>query len=293
MSVKRVLVATDGSGEATEAIEWLAAFPLPSDADVEVVSVAELPLSADDVAALSRSDLRADSEHIAEAARGRLAKRWPDVTARVLDGDPRQAIVRAATNSQADLIVLGARGLGAIASFLLGSVSLNVARNAPCAVLVCRGAARQIGSVTVAIDGSSDANAAFDCFCALPLPPELRVHLVGVVAPVRRPSSAPAFLAPALRAAARQLETEGRGRLETALASAATALRSRLQSVVTATPTGAPAAMILREAESDGSDLIVVGARGIGVLERVALGSVSETMLRRAPCPVLVGRPRA
>ena len=292
MSVKRVLVATDGSDEAAEAIEWLAVFPLPSDAAVEVVSVAQLPFTAEAVAALGWRELRAQSEQVVDDARRRLAKRWPDVVARVLDGDPRRAICDAATESGADLIVVGARGLGAVASFLLGSVSLNVARNAPCAVLVCRGAARQIGSVTVAIDGSSDANAAFDCFCALPLPPELRVHLVGVVAPVRRPSSAPAFLAPALRAAARQLETEGRGRLETALASAATALRSRLQSVVTVTPTGAPAATILREAESDGSDLIVVGARGIGVLERVALGSVSETMLRRAPCPVLVVRPR-
>jgi nucleotide-binding universal stress UspA family protein len=66
-----------------------------------------------------------------------------------------------------------------------------------------------------------------------------------------------------------------------------------VRSVVTATPAGAPAATIVRTAETDGSDLIVVGARGLGMLERVALGSVSESVLRHATCPVLVVRPRA
>jgi nucleotide-binding universal stress UspA family protein len=37
--------------------------------------------------------------------------------------------------------------------------------------------------------------------------------------------------------------------------------------------------------------VIVVGARGLGVLERLALGSVSEAVLRHATCPVLVMRP--
>jgi nucleotide-binding universal stress UspA family protein len=293
MSVKRVLVATDGSDEAAGAIDWLATFPLPSDVAVEVVSVAQLPFTAEAVAALGRRELRAQSEQVVDDARRRLAKRWPDVVARVLDGDPRRAIVDAATESGADLIVLGARGLGAVASFLLGSVSLGVTRYAPCPVLVCRGAARPVRGVTVALDGSSDAQAALDVFSALPLPPELRVRLVGVVAPVRRPSSAPAFLAPSLTMAAQQLENEARERLEAALAPAATALRSRVRNVVTATPTGAPAATILREAETDGSDLIVVGARGIGMVERVTLGSVSETILRQAACSVLVVRPRA
>ena len=276
-TVKRVLVATDGSDEAAEAIEWLAAFPLPSDVAVEVVTV---------------DDPHAESERVAEDARGRLAKRWPDVAARVLDGDPREAIVEAATKGGADLIVLGARGLGAFASFLLGSVSLGVTRYAPCAVLVCRGAPRRIRSVTVAFDGSSGAKAALELFSALPLPQDLRVRLVGVVTAVRRPSSAPAFLAPALRAAAQQLENEARRLLELELEPIAATLRPHVGSVVTATPTGAPAAAILREAETDGSDLIVAGARGLGMLERVALGSVSEGMLRQAACPVLVVRPR-
>lgn len=276
-TVKRVLVATDGSGEAAEAIEWLAAFPLPSDVTVEAVTV---------------DDRHAKSERVLEDARGRLAKRWPDVAARVLDGDPREAIVGATMKGRADLIVLGARGLGTVASFVLGSVSLGVTRYAPCPVLVCRGAPRRIRSATVAFDGSIGAKAALEFFSALPLPQDLRVRLVGVATAVRRPSSAPAFLAPALRAAAQQLENEARRTLELELEPIATALRPHVGSVVTATPAGAPVAAILREAETDRSDLIVAGARGLGMLERVALGSASEAILRQATCPVLVVRPR-
>ena len=127
---------------------------------------------------------------------------------------------------------------------------------------------------------------------ARPLPSELRVRLVVVVEPLRYPASAPGFIGATLRAAMQDFENESRQRLEAALAPLATLLRSRVRRVVTTTPTGAPAATILREAEIDDSDLIVVGARGLGALERVALGSVSESVLRHAVCPVLVVRPR-
>jgi nucleotide-binding universal stress UspA family protein len=155
-----------------------------------VVNAVEAPFAANAAVALGWREFIAESERVVAEARGRLAKRWPAVSATVLDGDPRKAIVEAAANAGSDLIVLGARGLGAVASFLLGSVSLGVSRHAPCPVLVCRGAPRPVCNVTIAIDGSADARAAFDFFAALPLPSSLRVRLVGVVEPLRYPSSA-------------------------------------------------------------------------------------------------------
>ena len=56
-------------------------------------------------------------------------------------GKGSQAILSAAEEWPADLVVLGARGLGAMAGFLLGSVSLGVARHARCSVLVVKGGA--------------------------------------------------------------------------------------------------------------------------------------------------------
>jgi nucleotide-binding universal stress UspA family protein len=57
--------------------------------------------------------------------------------------------------------------------------------------------------------------------------------------------------------------------------------------------TGAAAESIVDAAQSEGADLIVVGSHGRGRLGRLILGSVSEEVTRRAPCPVLVVRPRA
>ena len=290
--VKRVMFATDGSDDATKALGWLADFPLPAEAEIEVVNAVRLPFPMGAVVSLGWKEFLAESERVVAEAQARLQTRWSTVTGRVLEGDPREAIVDAATKAGSDLIVLGARGLGAVASFLLGSVSLGITRHAPCPVLVCRAAPHPVRTVTIGVDGSAHAHAAVDYFSALPLPSDVRVRLVGAVEPLHYPSSAPGFIGATLRAAMQDAENERRQHLEGALAPLAGALRPRVRSIVTMTPTGAPAATILREARTDDSDLIVVGARGLGALERIALGSVSEAVLRHATCPVLVVRPR-
>src|SRR5262249_50166033 len=198
------------------------------------------------------------------------------VSSRILDGDPREAVVEAAWTSQADLIVVGARGLGALASFLLGRTSLGIARHAPCPVLVCRGAARPLRAITVGIDGSEDSRAALRYLAGWPLPADAALHLVGVVEPMRYPASAPEMISEALLTPMQEYEDERRGEIARALTAVSDPLRSRVATVATTTPVGSPARTILREAEQAKSDLIVVGARGIGHLKRMLLGSVSE-----------------
>jgi nucleotide-binding universal stress UspA family protein len=51
---------------------------------------------------------------------------------------------------------------------------------------------------------------------------------------------------------------------------------------------GPPAQAILRVAEEDGCDMIVLGSRGHGQLAGLLLGSVSSTVAQRAHCPVLI-----
>jgi len=53
---------------------------------------------------------------------------------------------------------------------------------------------------------------------------------------------------------------------------------------------GRPASAIIEAATSFGADLIVVGSRGYGTIERMVLGSVSAEVVDHAPCPVLVAR---
>jgi len=55
---------------------------------------------------------------------------------------------------------------------------------------------------------------------------------------------------------------------------------------------GDPGDMIVSAAEAEHADMVVVGSHGRGTVGRLFLGSVSEHVVRHAPCPVLVVRPR-
>lgn len=288
----RVLVATDGSRDAAEAVEWLAHFPLPADSDIEVISAIPRPICNEAILQTPWTEFRKQTEAVAEDARARLAKRWPATTARIVEGDPRPALVDAAIASSADLIVLGARGLGAVASMLLGSVSLSVARHARCSVLVCRGGARPVRTATIGVDGGSDSESSVEVFRELPLSDSTVARVVGVVEPLRYPATAPAFMTASLKAAIKGLEDERRREMATAVSAAVERLRWRVARVISATPVGSPAEVLVRDAEEHESDLVVVGARGLGAVERVLLGSVSESVLRHAGCPVLIARRR-
>ncbi len=56
--------------------------------------------------------------------------------------------------------------------------------------------------------------------------------------------------------------------------------------------TGDPGDMIVEAAEAEHADMVLVGSHGRGAVGRLFLGSVSEHVVRNAPCPVLVVRPR-
>jgi nucleotide-binding universal stress UspA family protein len=52
--------------------------------------------------------------------------------------------------------------------------------------------------------------------------------------------------------------------------------------------TGDPATEILRVAEERNADLVVAGARGVSLIERLLVGSVADRLLKEAPCSVLI-----
>lgn len=288
----RVLLATDGSKNASEAAEWLARFPLASTTSILVLAVAPLPVLSMGIP--SSRDLEemivATTRAAADAAATVLRRRWPEVAVRVVEGDPRDMILSAAGQWGADLLVLGARGLGPVKRVLLGSVSSAMVHHAPCPVLVVRGRRRALGTVIVAIDGSADALAAARFFAGLRLEGAPTVQLLAVVERPYEPPKGPRRVTGVVRAAMDRLIAERRQELEKVLVG----IESELDgSVVTEriVRVGCPADELLKAARDAG--LIVVGARGLGSIERLLLGSVSEQVLHHAPCPVLVvKRPR-
>lgn len=289
----RVLLATDGSDDAKRATAWLRRLPIPADREVMVLTVVTPPLipGVPEAGGDVRRALVAEARRLADNTAAELnAKR---ATGRVVEGDPREEIVGAAASWGADLVVMGARGLGAIKEFLLGSVSLGVATHAGCPVLICHGEPRDIRSVTVALDGSVHAQRALDWLATWPLPAGVHVRLLGVAEPQHYPSTAPGILGETLREAVAAIGGERRAALQRACETAAQTVRGRFTKLEIDVATGRAAETIVSDAAEHGSDLIVIGARGLSAIKRLLLGSVSESVLRHAACPVLVVRPRA
>jgi nucleotide-binding universal stress UspA family protein len=137
----KILLATDGSECAETAAQTAGELTRKLHADLTVLNVFE-PFR--DYPDLVRGDL--EPEDLAT----RVMEAVSDRVGHVLDengiahtliqqqGRPAQTIVRAAAACNADLIVVGSRGLGAFKSMLLGSVSTAVAHHAPCSLLVAR-----------------------------------------------------------------------------------------------------------------------------------------------------------
>jgi nucleotide-binding universal stress UspA family protein len=117
----RIVVAVDGSEGALTAVDLVAKRHWP--AGTEVLLLLCEPLSD------------SESEAALNAAKARLASyRGLSVRAETREGDPKRELIDAAKEWQADAIYVGARGLGRMDRFLLGSVSLYVALNADCSV---------------------------------------------------------------------------------------------------------------------------------------------------------------
>ena len=281
----RVVVATDGSTDARSAAQWLADFPVPADTSVLLVGVVNLPPSPIDIPTVTAfkdallQETRGGVDALLPLFKGRVAS----VETRVVAGDPRQEIVQLAHDWSADLIVVGARGLGAVATALLGSVSLAIARHAACAVLVVRPNPRPLRSAAVALDGSAGSDHAARFFAGLPLPATLAVRLVGVVEPPPVPRTAPKAVVASLHDAVATVTNDRRRALAAALDRVAKCFPGQPTHEL---PVGPPAETL--ERMSSEVDLVVVGARGLGTMKRLLLGSVSERMLRHAACPVLL-----
>ncbi len=91
-------------------------------------SVVELPLTQDKIEEAGKTVMKAAVTQASEA----------DVTpasTHVIAGDPTDTILHIAKLNDADLIVMGRRGLGSVASLFLGSVSQKVGHGAACSVL--------------------------------------------------------------------------------------------------------------------------------------------------------------
>jgi nucleotide-binding universal stress UspA family protein len=138
--MKNILIATDGSESAEQALEVAIDLASEMGATLQVVSVRP-PLPVGHTGP-SPAVLEVDEEHgaerIAAAAAEHARGAGVEATPHVARGDVVDNIVSAVAELGADLLVVGSRGHGAIAGVMLGSVSHALIRQSPVPVTIVR-----------------------------------------------------------------------------------------------------------------------------------------------------------
>lgn len=133
--LSRILFATDGSKESDKTLRFLLNHLQPDAREglepIDVVVTHAMPF-------LNYPELKEAGGRVVETCANKLIKAGYVVDEVVRLGKPADEILKVASKKKVDLIVTGAKGMGAFARFLLGSISTRVVQHSSCSVLVVR-----------------------------------------------------------------------------------------------------------------------------------------------------------
>lgn len=136
---KIILVPTDFSSYAQEAVDYALKLAKKLDARVSIMHAYLMPVAGWEGAWAFPGDvisqLEADSRAKLDATLKKACELLPGTTATFYNGDPRDGVLKAALDTKADLIVMGTHGRRGIARAVMGSVTEYVLRHAACPVL--------------------------------------------------------------------------------------------------------------------------------------------------------------
>lgn len=197
---------------------------------------------------------------------------------------PAQGLIEAAKG--ADLLVVGARGLGGFRGLLLGSVSQQCLHHAPGPIAIVHppreGGTDGAERIVVGVDGSEPSRAALRWALT---EAALRHATLEAV----HGWEVPVVYGPVIGAFpydTKAVETGARELLDELVDEALATVDAPGVTVERTAVPGGAAARLLDAAEH--AALVVIGRRGLGGFGRLLLGSVSEHVARHAPCPVVV-----
>ncbi|MCC8402375.1 universal stress protein [Paraburkholderia sp. MMS20-SJTN17] len=301
--IKRILIAVDSSSVAARAAAYIRYMTVPG-VEVRIVSVAEnprvlVPLGSRTDAELqtARAELLRDASTAVERVKEIFVQVNVNVDVRVLElsrtgGDTANALIDAASEWQADLLVVGARQHHGLLRWVEGKVSEFVTTRAACSILVVpANYEAEIHAfprrILFALDGSRFSLDALR-FGLLFAAPESSLRAVYVIdRAVRLTDFVPIHV----------LEDSFKEEGENTLAAAAGVfanLPNHVESGLVKTKVSnddVPHA-IVREARRWHADLLVVGTHGRRGLARWLIGSVAERTARITHTPLLLARPR-
>jgi nucleotide-binding universal stress UspA family protein len=296
----KALIAIDGSAGSFEAIRQVCEL-LSAERDQVLLYYSPPAVGATELDFKTiEQGQSALAESIFTEAINQFPELWrPGVQQIVGSDDPRTDIVNCAHKCEANLIAVGARGLGLVARVLLGSVSRSVVHTATMPVLVAheRPTSPDTTGLRVLLACESlETGRKMAVLLGQFAWPKGSTCAALTVVPSVLGGSIPNWLAAPKRSA--EVEQLIRGWVEEEKTQLADA-RQEMEAVCKTLPAGLhessalvaqghAAWAIIDAAQKQSTDLIVVGAKGSTPLGRFFVGSTCETVLNRAPCSVLV-----
>lgn len=281
----KILLADDGSQHAQAAVKLLQEIPLPPKCRVHVLRV----FSPGHTYAVAQ--MESQLKH----TEAQLLDSGIKADAELMLGYPAEKIVETATETKADLILIGAKGLRATLGILLGGVAQQVVEYATSPVLVVRAPYRGLQRVLVVTDGSMFSQRAVQYLSKFPLPEQTDVKLIHVLPPM----STPVVMEPYFGgrdAYVPLYNPEEEAKLKTKQKREGEALLDQtrkllLKQGIESTPVlvrGDAATEIIDYADKEDVDLIVAGARGLSAFQGWLMGSVSRKLVHYSHCSVLI-----
>lgn len=288
-SLMRVVIATDGSKHAEEAVRYLCSIPAATGWQFKLVAV-QMSLVVGMYDELTHAMLiegeTARTKQALERCSAILGEKGIQAEQEQGLGHAGDEIVRLAHEWRADLVVVGARGHSTIERVLLGSTSDFVATHAPCSVLVVRPKGETAGTSSSTIKmlvPFDDCDAARNTLAKVGeyfSSTNAEVELLHVI---ERPAlhDETVRFDPEWAAAIKSKMDESKAMLGSKLAGSAS---TKVEEA------GYVSEKICHQLEDDNIDIVAIGERGRSTISRVFLGSNSRYVLRHAPCSVLLVR---
>lgn len=298
INIKNILCTTDFSRFSNLAISYALSMAEEFDAKLYVCHVIDLTTAGmygEAFLAFDEQESRITSRALKEL-KETIGDRLPNWEPLVVSGHPADEISRICGELKVDLVISATRGRSGFKRFLIGSVTGRLMRTLPCPLLVVQSIEEapdapgdqefRMRRILVGCDFSEDSQLAFQYGVSLAQEFQAELHLAHVIEPsVYRDLLKPApSVVEDLREALRD------------------ALNEKLESMVpdeafswctlkTTLLAGYPHEELIKYARLNKIDLIVLGIRGHGMVETLLIGSTTDRLTVRSPCPVLCVRP--
>ena len=302
MEIKKILWATDGSKEAEEALNFAVFLARKFDSEITGIYVSQMPVISIPFYAdfgsmlysLVEKEKKENKERLNSIA-NEMARQGLRFRGEVIEGEANKEIVECAYRENADLIVMGKRGLGLIDRMLIGSTTLKVLRQSRVPVLAFRrkeqDATVDIRNILVPIDIYSDKT---DSALRYAIELAARINARLSVVYVFSMDAVVYEIPPSLL---ENLLAQSTGVLGRVVEKVKIEREARLQGVKSLEINaevihGISAAIsIVEYASKNNIDLIVINTHGRKGVRRLILGSVTEKVIQESPCAVLALKP--